>query len=111
MKSEAERKRLLVGSWTHSYEEDEEQHLVFRRSDYDFPPARGRRSFSIEKGGTLEVLGPGADDRLTTTGGTWSLDGDQLELRPEGSSPLRYTIDDLGSDCLVVDLAVHNAEE
>ena len=84
--------------------------LVYRVRGIDRPVLRGL-SFSIEQGGTLEVLGPGADDRPTTTGGTWSLDGDHLELRPEGSSPLHYVIDDLGSDCLVVDLADSNSEE
>jgi hypothetical protein len=37
----------LRGDWIHSFEEDDEQTLVFRRDDYSFPPAaRGKRSAS-----------------------------------------------------------------
>jgi hypothetical protein len=99
---ERNRKRLLARAWTHSHEEDEGSHLVFRPSEHDFPPARGRQSFTLAEDGTLEIVGPGADDRPIVSGGTWSLEGDHLELEPFGAEPRRYDVDHVEPDRLVV---------
>ena len=102
MPGEAIDPTLLSRSWTRSHEEDEGDDLVFRPSEGDFPPARGRRSFALAADGTLRQTGPGADDRSVASGGTWSLTGNRLTLNPAGSSPFQYEIVTVEPDRLVV---------
>ena len=59
--------QLLQGHWTHSYEESENDRIVFRSSDYDFP---------------------GPTDRVTRATGDWSLEGNLLTMNgPMWSGP------------------------
>jgi hypothetical protein len=75
----------LVGSWSHSHEEDDEGVQVFRPVDYDFPPSRGRESFTLRPDGTAVAGLPGPDDRgISTDEGTWQLQGDVLHIRCPG---------------------------
>ena len=72
----------LAGKWRHSHEEDTGTATVYRRPDYDFPPARGRRDLELRIDGTFTTTGPGPTDRPSALGhGRWSLDDDMLELR------------------------------
>ncbi len=91
----------LHGAWTHSHEEDHDGLLVFRPSDWDFPPARGRDSFTLGPQGHLGTRGPGPDDRSVQGTGTWSYDG-ALNIAPFGSSPQRFAVADVRPDLLVV---------
>lgn len=74
----------LVGSWTHAHEEDHDGVHVFRPSDRDFPPSRGRTSFTLRDDRTASAGTPGADDRGRTDDGTWKLAGDVLTVRCPG---------------------------
>jgi hypothetical protein len=75
----------LVGSWSHSHEEDAEGVQVFRPTDYEFPPSRGRTSFTLRPDGTAVAGLPGPDDRgISTDDGTWQLQGDVLHVRCPG---------------------------
>jgi hypothetical protein len=65
----------LMRHWVHSHEEDSGDERVYRPSDHDFPPARGRRGFEPLPGGELLVYGPGATDRPEATTGRWSASG------------------------------------
>ncbi len=60
----------LDGSWTHSFEEDEAEVLVYRPTDaFAFPPARrGRESIVFAAGGEITALSPGPDDRSRAAG-------------------------------------------
>ncbi len=91
----------LQRAWTHSHEEDHDGLLVFRPSDWDFPPARGRDSFTLGADGQLGTSGPGPDDRSVRGEGTWTYDG-ALKIAPFGASPQRYAVADVGPDRLVV---------
>lgn len=95
-------KELVARGWTHSHEEDSGDRRVFRPSERDFPPARGRESFTLKSGGTLEQVGPGPDDRSVSTAGTWSVSGDRLDLHPYGSSPRHMIVESVDSDQLIV---------
>lgn len=97
--------KKLVGEWTHSHEEDRGDYRVYRPSDRDFPPARGRDSFILRPGGVLEQVVPGPDDRPVTRTGTWGLVGDRLSLQPRGSSPIRFVVEAVDADELVVRLS------
>lgn len=62
----------LQGSWTHSYEEDEGEVQVYRRSDsFAFPASRrGRETLSFGTGGQMSNSMPGPDDRQQHSSGT-----------------------------------------
>lgn len=62
----------LAGRWVHSHEESDDQRIVFRSPEYDFPPARGRQALTFEPGGGLVVEHPGPTDRGETARGTWT---------------------------------------
>jgi tRNA(Phe) wybutosine-synthesizing methylase Tyw3 len=75
----------LVGSWSHSHEEDDEGAQVFRPADYDFPPSRGRETFTLHPDGTAVTGMPGPDDRgILTDGCTWQLQANILHVRCPG---------------------------
>ena len=77
----------LLGRWVHVREEDEGDVRVYRPSDADIPPARGRRGIEFRPGGELLVYGPGPADRPTAAPGRWedveivSVEPDRLRLR------------------------------
>lgn len=91
----------LQGRWSHSHEEDGPQTLVFRPSDWNFPPSRGRRSFDLRGDGSLTSGTPGPDDKSRVQIGHWRLlAGDVLELiEPDKQS--RFHLIEAGKDKLV----------
>lgn len=64
----------LLGSWTHSHEEDRNDRKVFRHTEYPFPPSRGRLGFELLPDGAARFSGLAADDRHDLTPCRWSLD-------------------------------------
>lgn len=85
--SDQERAGLLLHRWMHSHEEDTETEQVFRPSDYDFPPSRGRNGFQFNSDGTLWQFGPGPSDRPQAKRSEWELSaGDVLVISPGSSS-------------------------
>src|SRR5262245_27229452 len=66
----------LHGCWLHSHEEDTDTTAVYRRAEYEFPPARGRRGFELRPDGTLIEEGIGPTDKPTATPGRWHLNPD-----------------------------------
>ena len=74
----------VLGAWTHSHEEDHGDRQTFRPADHEFPPSRGRTSFTLLPGHRAVVGRPGPDDRGTKDDGTWSIDGDVLHVRLPG---------------------------
>jgi hypothetical protein len=55
----------IQGSWTHSFEEDQADVLVYRPTNsFAFPPTRGgRETLEFGEGGGLTRQMPGPDDR------------------------------------------------
>jgi hypothetical protein len=93
----------LRGDWIHSFEEDDEQTLVFRRDDYSFPPSRRpRRAISLTPGGQLRVGHPGPADRREWTPGRWALDSGRLVLEVPHRDDDVLDIVSLDPDRLVV---------
>ena len=52
--------KKLVHKWIHSHEEDSNDIMVFRRSDYPFPPSRGRRKIEFKEDGKFVQTGVSA---------------------------------------------------
>jgi hypothetical protein len=73
--------------WVHSHEEDRDDEAVFRPATFDLPPARGRRSIELRADGSYVESFPGPTDVPQEAGGSWSLEGDRLALRPKGDQP------------------------
>jgi hypothetical protein len=92
----------LSRSWTHAHEQDSGGRLVFRPSESDFPPARGRRSIDLRPDGTLLVEEPGADDRPVTRAGRWRLEGEALTLSVEGRGEERFEVEAVDQHQLVL---------
>lgn len=92
------------GSWTHSYEEDQGDVMVFRPTEsFPFPPTRqGRDTLQVTDSGSLAILQPGPDDRPRETGqwrplgmnryfsgGTPEAPGEVIEILEAGPDVLR----------------------
>ena len=61
----------LVGTWRHSHEEDTATERVYRRGDYEFPPARGRDGFEFRPDHSCAYLGISARDGTAKQACTW----------------------------------------
>lgn len=79
----------LIGSWTHSHEEDSGDLVVYRPSSYAFPRSRGRDSFELAADGSLGARAIGPDDRSVASPGSWELSAGGLALRPGAGRPER----------------------
>jgi len=76
---------VLVGSWSHSHEEDHDGLQVFRPGDDELPPSRGRTTLTLRADATAVAGTPGpADVGRLSDGGSWELDGDVLRVRCPG---------------------------
>jgi len=67
-------KSFPFGTWMRSQEEDKDPNaswLLYRPGTYDFPPARGRSGFIVQKDGKFALIGPSPADRRDTSWGTW----------------------------------------
>ena len=81
----------LRGSWTHSFEEDQGDVLVYRPSySFAFPPARGRDTLEFGEGGELTEQRPGPDDRPRAMAGRWKALGmNRYQLSGAANVPSR----------------------
>ncbi|TCC32387.1 hypothetical protein [Kribbella sindirgiensis] len=65
-----------LGHWTHSAEEDHDGISVYRRDDYAFPPARGRRGVEFRADGTFVEYAIGRGDAPEArAAGRWQAGG------------------------------------
>ena len=72
----------LSGSWTHSFEEDVGDELVFRPSaSFTFPPSRRPRDTLDFSAGQATTATPGPDDRIQRTADSMTPTGtDRLRM-------------------------------
>lgn len=75
-------RRGLVGRWYRSVEEeDDEDTIVYRSADFEFPPSRmPRESIEFDAEGVAGVGSPGPADALETTSGSWEVKDDVLNI-------------------------------
>ena len=99
----ADYKRVLLGRWVHSHEEDTGDVMVFRRETHAFPPSRGRMSLELRPDGTYVEQSPGPVDVPEESTGEWSLEGNRLILSGEhGRSGFAWNIEVARRDVLRV---------
>ena len=67
--------KQIFKHWVQSYEEDTKDFRVFRASDYNFPPSRGRWGFEIKEDGKFILHSTGPDDRPVEFQGYWKTEG------------------------------------
>jgi len=75
----------LVGTWIDSHEEGRDGVQVFRTQGYEFPPSRGRMSFTLRADGSWRIDGAVLTIRSPGGSATYDVlaaDPSHLELRP-----------------------------
>ncbi len=89
----------IFKQWIHSREEDTEKVKVYRPSDYQFPPSRGRDGFEIKKNGEFIRYGIGPTDRPQKITGTWKAEGEnQIRVSFEAQRQESYTMQVVSCD-------------
>ena len=79
--------------WIHSREEDIETIRVYRPSDYEFPPSRGRDGFEFRENGGFIQYGIGPTDRAQRIIGTWTAEGEnQIRVSLKAEQEESYTM-------------------
>ena len=97
--------QLLERSWLHSHEEDSQDEMVYRPSDFSFPPSRGRAGFELGPNHECVEIGIAPADGATHSQGTWRLnEGDELVIcsRPDSGTEQVLKICELQADRLIV---------
>ena len=85
--------------WTHSREEDQGDVLVYRPSNYLFPPARGREGLEFRKNGEFIRYEIGSTDRSLGVPGRWSVRNPNIvEVQFLNQSASPYTLSILECD-------------
>ena len=64
----------LLGRWVHSSEDDHDGVAVYRRPDFAFPPARGRRGIEFGPDGSFVEWAIGRGDAPEGRPGRWEQD-------------------------------------
>lgn len=65
----------IFRKWMHSFEEDTEGIKVYRPTEYDFPPARGRDGIEFRPDGVFIDWGIGPTDASRGINGHWKMEG------------------------------------
>lgn len=88
----------LFKHWIHSREEDTESVKVYRPSNYDFPPSRGREGFDLKENGEFVQYGIAPTDRPQTVKGQWKAEGAKIEAHFEDQKSKPQTLSILSCD-------------
>lgn len=96
----------IMGSWVHSHEEDPKDaslREVYRPSDWNFGPSRGRRGYDLQEGNLASVQGIRPADGLIETEARWWLEsGNVLVILEPGGAIRRMRVEEVGPDRLVL---------
>ena len=96
----------IMGAWVHSHEEDPTDgslREVYRPSDWNFGPSRGRRGYDLQEGNLALVQGIGPADGPTKTKARWRLEpGNVLIILNPSGAIRRLHIEDVAPDRLVL---------
>jgi hypothetical protein len=85
----------IFRKWMHSREEDVGDTIVYRPSNYPFPPARGRDGLEFRDSGEFILYQIGAADGSDAVPGRWNVQESnivQIEFPNKSPSSYRLTI-------------------
>ncbi|MGK5684803.1 hypothetical protein [Actinoplanes sp. URMC 104] len=84
----------LYRRWFRSFEEDTDEHAVYRPGGYPFPPSRrARPSLEFRPGGGYVEYAAGPADRAVPQQGSWELaEGDALRVQAGAGSRLLHIV-------------------
>ncbi len=95
----------LIGSWSHSYEEDTQNLKVFRPAAYEFPPAFSREGFELMEGGQCIYHGIAPADGVTNEEASWAWgEGNRLVItrKADGAPEIVLDVESVSKDMLKV---------
>lgn len=69
-------REMLYRRWIHSHEEDSETEMVYRPSNFEFPPSRGRTGFELKSDKSCIEIGIAPTNGLYESQGTWEIEED-----------------------------------
>lgn len=100
--------KFPFGTWMRSQEEDTDPNaswLLYRPGTFNFPPARGRSGFIVQKGGKFALLGPSPSDLSDTVWGSWKQEAvGRLHIEVSGTALSQLSWKSAGKKRLLVEL-------
>ncbi len=69
-------REVLYQRWIHSHEEDSNTEMVYRPSNFEFPPSRGRTGFELKSDNSCVEIGIAPADGFLESQGTWEIEED-----------------------------------
>jgi hypothetical protein len=91
--------------WTHSREEDTNGLTVFRPSNFNFPPSRGREGMEFRQNGEFVQYNIGATDRSEAVPGRWRVGPDnsiEIEFETGQAAGYRLIVISVDDNVLIV---------
>lgn len=96
-------KKLLLKEWRVSPHESNDQDLILRTADYDFPMSRRFEKYIFQADQSLIFTTLGPVDKPVDKEGHWEWqDENTLKLTIEGDKVILWKIEQLGEDILKV---------
>jgi len=94
--------KYLNQKWTHSFEEDTAQEMVYRPGGYVLRKARGRNQFDLKENGEVVDRRIGKDDVPDPVIGSWKLEGENLVINLSDGSEQVYPLKEVSPEKLVL---------
>ncbi len=94
--------KYLNQKWTHSFEEDTANEMVFRPAGFTLAKARGRAQFHFKENGEVTDTRIGKNDVPDAVNGSWKLEGDNLVIELNDGTVASYPVKDLGPEKMVL---------
>jgi hypothetical protein len=92
----------LHRNWTHSFEEDTENEMVYRPDGFPLPRSRGRVQFQLQEDGKVRGMQIGRNDAPDEVAGSWNLEDKNLEFSYNDGSSELYSLIEVTPEKLVL---------
>ncbi|MEE8626031.1 MAG: hypothetical protein V3T19_11875 [Acidiferrobacterales bacterium] len=99
------KREFLYQRWIHSHEEDSDTEMVYRPSNFAFPPSRGRTGFELKSDGSCIEIGIGPADGFYESQGTWETQEDDhltVCINPQTNNMRVMHVTSVDKDRLVI---------
>ncbi|MET3115752.1 hypothetical protein AAKU52_003509 [Pedobacter sp. CG_S7] len=94
--------KYLNRKWTHSFEEDTENEMVYRPEGFVFVRSRGRMQFDLKENGEVVDTPIGRNDVPQSKAGAWKLQGDDLVINRSDGTGRVYHVKEVTPEKLVL---------